>query len=1127
MTSNKRESNYIVYEIGGKNYTRKEIQSGKLGDTKKIDWEKVGKTLDKGVELEEWEDKPRVNKVKLTNKIIKEAIVKTKGIKLANGKDYKINEYDMEFLNKNIAMPILVNEVTIKPGNELFKEAIKMLKEEKENEIILKGIKDGTVVKTGDISIVSEEVTDWADENVGEIIEAIQIKYSYGIPAVGSTSSQLNKTYQPTYQAMPLDDVLYQTLFNTLRYGKFPAIEGLEETEVHDRLVDFYNDLRITSENYYCGTSGPRAQLGRYQAVLAVSKHRKELPLTYEQYKKFQNQLNPLKPAALARLDTVSISEVEDSYFQQYNKPLNKVNMVANGGIIWNPGTLRGMILTQDWMLASDMLSSIGTPKYAKYSGWAGIAEFKAKVEVYKRSELHTKNRNYMPFNSFAMLPAMTLYNLVHHDPPKYGEDDCIVMNNFSVFNGNFHDFLIMMIDRAKKRTITFAVYADNLYIAQLEGESIYFYSLDGVKFEASSTRKLIEFENRRQIESLKEAGVKVDKRWEAYYIEVFPEWVVDGICQWGPSQFRFKQMASGTVGTFAYNTALMVCLVQAFQSSDKAILSEGKFTKNGMNIMEQMGIQLTIEKFVNLTEERPRLTVAPFDILGFDGMYFHTEGTNNVWVPVLNEQRLLNAQVFYKDSKQKNEAKQALVDFSRHYAFYVLGNWADPARSFINMKCMTRALKDFIGSGLSGKKATQYIKNLIDELGEDDINMQIAALLEQFIINEELPVITIPHLFGLLTGFQDKDVVDFLKKNKITETGIWTTRVNNKKRQRLVVKIDRFVPFTYILTKMDPEPEKLLKYTLKTKYENLKIAKKDKPKPRELTTSDTIDFLKWVKQINSRAVTYNVVPYIPEEHRETNTVLNLDLLWANFTSQIAGTFRLPKKTVRAHTKLLQRNFVLYPNPEIHKGIESNTTEGPMTGTVYLFPSYSHRLYMGFNIKNITIDYQYYISRGLTKDFVIDCVKNNKVINVEQLPQPANRKREKLLVEQVQPAWITKVIQPKEEKPKLVYKPVNPQTDSLPIAPTTTSSVIVEKKITKTRPMKKLIKLKQNVIIPKFIERRKIIGEDDFNSAVLMFENNRVDDQLMKRIMKNLNDAGDMTSWLTTSYTAYRSLVLE
>lgn len=1094
MSVNKRESNYITYETGGKTYTRKEIQAGELGKQEDVDWTKVSKTLTGAEELLPWEDAPRIYKSKLTSNVIKEALQKS-----------KISESEMQFLSKNIGMPVLINEVIYKPGTALHDELVEMMKAQESSSITLKGIYKNKIIDVGSVELVEQKAepsNSWADEVEGLNDEKLEVHFKYGFPAIGSSSVQENKTFQPHYAATPIDKLLYDTLYKILHYGKYPTIEGLEENEVHDRLLEFYNDLRRTSEEYWCGTSGPLAQLGRYKAVLKVSANRKELPLTYKQYSEIQNRLNPLNPATDISLKTLLISHVEEQFEQKFGIPLNHFNMGADAGLLWQAGVVRGVILTQDYMLAAEMLRCVGTEEFKKFAGWVELTEFKAKTEVYTREELTTKNRNYMPFNSFAMLPAMTIYNLTHYEPPRFGDQECIVMNNFSVFNGKFDEFIVEMINRAKKRNFSAAVYADNLYLTVNEDGDIYFYSLDGVKFEGSSTRTLIAYENKRQIEALKAAGVQIDKRWEQYYVEMLPNWIVDGVTQWGPKQFKLKQMASGTIGTFAYNTALMICLVDQFLKSDQPIVQKGKFTKNAESIMENMGIHLIIEKSFNLSAPRSRLEVAPFDLLGFDGVFLNTEGTRVVWVPVLQEQRLLNSQVYLKSQYSDNEAKQALVDFSRHYAFYIMGNWMDPARSYVNMRCMTSALKEFIGSGLSGVKATRFIRQLKAEVGDDDVGTQIAALLDTFLVKGELPIITIPHLFKLLTGYRDDDVTSFLEKNKIDPSGIWTVRRKNTKR--LVVRIEKFVPFIHVMKSLDPEPSKFLTYTVKPSLKGTTKIKKEKKKPKEYSAEDLLPFNNWIARLKSEGITYEVVPYVPESYRGEE-ITNIGTLWANFASQIAAHFKINKSAIRSRTSELMKIFKLKANPyKYPSGQGSNELFVRQdTAKVYLFPSYSHKLYMSQSITRFTVDYNYYKSRGITEEALKSYIQDDKPIPDLDLPTHKSGK-EKLKVEVVDPKTLVTM------KPSLVMK--------------TDGAGEINVKVPKEGRTEKKINAIVDKLITNLDKHSKVMAKAG-EEIKDMLENRETDDKFVAAVVKKLTALGEDSQWLARPYNSYAALI--
>ena len=140
---------------------------------------------------------------------------------------------------------------------------------------------------------------------------------------------------------------------------------------------------------------------------------------------------------------------------------------------------------------------------------WMAITEAKPKFEILEAEKYMTKTRTIYVPHAFACIPAQMLWRNSYNKFLKKGgsiknnmftHKTSWSMGGFTPFHGELQVFLKLMWERANTSGVTFAVYADNLYVCFIRGDHLVMMSLDGSSMESSITHTDVVIENVRNI---------------------------------------------------------------------------------------------------------------------------------------------------------------------------------------------------------------------------------------------------------------------------------------------------------------------------------------------------------------------------------------------------------------------------------------------------------------------------------------------------------------------------------------------------------------------------------------------------------------------------------------------------
>lgn len=381
-----------------------------------------------------------------------------------------------------------------------------------------------------------------------------------------------------------------------------------------------------------------------------------------------------------------------------------------------------------------------------------------------------------------SIILTMPFLNMVEEIlPPPHRYQYVKQWMRLSTSGSEYHHVLKEFIEEASLNGFAYRVMADNMYIItyDMDSDEFDYYSLDGAKFEVSTTGNYLSALFKVIIEEWFSDGdyCNFNQDWQSFIIYMMPrliaqyynkdgELVLSPVAVLGDRVFKPSQLLSGSAGTKLINTFRMMTVAKAMQQSPNKDIQHLIF------IAQTMGIQLTIEsnfKFVgNLVEKQ----IYETDILGYNTILY--EG---FYRPILKYDSLVNIMLFPKSA----------------YTLYVDNEGLETDDEKVILVLMSYVMLQLGGIVYNNLSvwANQYIRNRLPEI-KDLLDRIVALKQETGKGIDEFTLDTHPTLVGIL---------DMLTSN--THEMLKPTLYNDKIRSKLSEKLAIITPLKYIEKKV------------------------------------------------------------------------------------------------------------------------------------------------------------------------------------------------------------------------------------------------------------------------------------------------------------------------------------
>jgi hypothetical protein len=886
-------------------------------------------------------------------------------VKVALAKEGK----GLKILKGGVAQPKKKQEIGIQ--REQVSELVTDLLENFDttsNQLPLPGMIDGQVTEVGYLELPSEN--DWATADV------FTLHFNYGIPELAY--DDLHKltggkwqipifTHRPRYVAY--DSEILDVFTDMFKKGIYPSITdgGLLDSK---EFVTRWDDLCQIGSTTYCGTGPASLQIVRRERVEKQNQlWAKPEKRNFDDYCKFMNARFPVSCYAM---DFTSLDvEDWDKYWDESGFPgtLYKINMGSNTGPWSLDGNGKqspnGGCLTQNVLLCNWLMSTIDSGANTDYYDWAGLNLLMPKAEVYARTKGYI--RNYYCFNAFAMRPMMCFLNTTKMEYGDWDGENNIVISGNTLFRGGLDKLIQSMVEYCvSKGKPAYAVYSDNLTIVyEDKDKSIKLLSVDGARQESCILRDLVLMEIKRLIVNFKQSGGKMSDAFYKYLTEIFPRWGVEGYSLLGDQFIKNNNMGSGIPGTFWWNTALTLRVVQQLQGKNiteflnHSLTTTLKFSDKYISAMKAAGVEHTIESYVQLWPYKGEQEVK-LDILGFSGYVItQIEPPSNIkdlfYIPRLQKDRFLKMMLYDKKGAQiqrdgkslKRDKKSFIVKFvanlSRMVSAYVLYAWSDPYWSYI----VRRRIANLLGTlrmyirqmekeGVKIEETIAAIKANIEAEtdGRADLSDQTIATIMRLSVN----MLGVPPLWNVLEllvtqDYADKIVEVELKKQTINPA--FLVPIDQAERFGVLDAVEKFhaTEIQRLWDKENFEPKlddlhtvlNILKIGGDTRKKKIKFVRQQPVEPELIDIPDVVRghkvkpqpsaekmqaFDKFIKFLTGRKSKLKLLVPIPVNYREVEVPDRTSLtkiVWDRLLKDIATFFQIDYNIVKTHTRTIAR----------------------------------------------------------------------------------------------------------------------------------------------------------------------------------------------------------------------------
>jgi len=536
--------------------------------------------------------------------------------------------------------------------------------------------------------------------------------------------------YRPYYSAGGYSVPLYDTIVSIL--GNPAASRDLMA-----QVTGLYSEFADLTEQYYYGNGSLAGQIGRYNAVKAVTMEVRaaaQVPGAIVKHEAVLDDIDlldrrfPLSriPTKLVGLPTAILEATQGSGIEMF-----RVVPTSGAGIVW--GDLkRGQVVWQDLQLADILYTNLETQpdpqKLLEKWNWARLTKMKPKAEVYKVAEYRTKTRNIFECNSFSQIMAQMILKPTHADTKSFVDDDEVwSMIGWSMYSGGMDK----LVKRVQAKPLTFcAAYSDNIYLTGMVGEDPSFISMDGEKMEATITKGDVYVEAVRSLMQFEDA----DDGWLRYVHTLLPMLDVDTVGVIGNQEIPVLGMSSGVQGTGYFNTCKSIRYLDTVMRHKTAETQINVEDRVFSRAASEIGVKFKVEHHVPLTEfDNTAFRVVVMDVLGHDAAPLHDFGVP-MWAPVLNRERLLKAMLYPKQQDTKwSIGKKNAFELVRLRALYLAGGWAYPGVDTVlrvrceqilrtrrlAMEALTQDLELSVVEELVGAKNAEIVHQLMNSLAK------------------------------------------------------------------------------------------------------------------------------------------------------------------------------------------------------------------------------------------------------------------------------------------------------------------------------------------------------------------------------------------------------------------------
>jgi hypothetical protein len=864
---------------------------------------------------------------------------------------------------------------------------------------------------TIDQSIKKDWAADYREKGDEPYQRTLVVTFGAGYPEIVKGQAVL-PFYKPTYNYGEIDWDLFKAFHNAFEKGQFTS------SEIDDAFRRYSGMVQVANTHYYGGGT-IKGQMGRLRAVLDVAAQKQILPMNYEEYEEYMNSKYPLvvvpsEPKTIWINDVGKMETALSNLAKEagYDKPFLTFNVDADAGTMYaKGGKMEKKLLTvnQDIDLATAYISGINTVVGDKMLSTAMITAMKNKDEVYELSQLGTKTRNIFVYNSGTQLPAMLLYNAVHVDFDPYDPVKNPVLAGFSPWFGGMDSLVVTMLNHASKNGVAYAVYADNLYVVYRHKNGVNWVSLDGAKMEATITKDLVQFEAKRMLKALQEAGHILTPEWEKYAIDHFPKIVTESVGVIGQTQIPLKQMGSGCVGTFTYNTLKMLTLLRALEAqikNDVVVLVNGtwQFTPWFAEMQANVGVKLTVESVIpNIHDDIMKVgNVLPLDLLGFSGIVTDVGDERPYILPILSPDRFRKTLVFQKSklAKSSDMVTRHLVKTVRYVSCWILGGWVSPAVNKILRRQIWSSYSALISQAKGKGISEEAMLAELQRQGMDYSDPALSALIDK--VDNNASTVLFPSIVKMmkLVGFPDtRYLIEKLRGTvkpellaPASEFGKAIT-VNPTVKERLTTRI----PLELFVTDKSLEiPSKGITVPEATSVvPTLTLNKKGSTQISD-QASQRLD--KMLALMLGKGVVLNMVVPVNPTYRTASAMKSIENLGAflttNVWSELAQLLSIPAEIVR--TRALSKKdrgkikvLLSYSSlPKDAKMID-NVLQVRGPGNYFFNTPGAYRYQVW--IKPGTafypqIDYNWYESQGVDIDDIRYCMRNDKPIILGKQP---------------------------------------------------------------------------------------------------------------------------------------------